>query len=101
MTKADLVAAVLEKAGGSSHKDAADLVEGVVAIMKETLGRGEAVRVSGFGNFVPRDKAERTGRNPQSGAPLVIAGRRVLTFQVSGVLRDRMNGVDPGPVAGA
>lgn len=91
MTKADLVAAIFEKAGDLSQKQAAEVVEAALGLIKETLGRGEPVKVSSFGNFVLRDKKERTGRNPQTGEPIVIESRRVLTFQPSDVLRERMN----------
>ncbi|MBN1770337.1 MAG: integration host factor subunit alpha [Deltaproteobacteria bacterium] len=91
MTKADLVDGVYEKVGGFSKKEAADAVEAVFDIMKETLSKGEQVKVSGFGNFTVRHKARRTGRNPQTGSPIVIAERNVLTFKPSQVLRARLN----------
>jgi integration host factor subunit alpha len=46
--------------------------------MKETLGRGEKIKISGFGNFVLRDKRQRRGHNPQAGDPLVLAARRAV-----------------------
>ncbi len=49
--------------------------------MKETLGRGEKIKISGFGNFVLRDKRKRQGRNPQTGDPIIITERRVLQLQ--------------------
>jgi nucleoid DNA-binding protein len=49
--------------------------------IKETLSRGEAVKISGFGNFVVRDKKARVGRNPQTGRDIEISARRVLTFK--------------------
>ena len=52
MTKADIVQAVYTKLGGFSKKEAADLVDQVFDSMKETLGRGEKIKISGFGNFV-------------------------------------------------
>ena len=91
MTKADLVDGVYEKVGGFSKKEASDAVEAVFDIMKETLSKGEQVKVSGFGNFTVRHKSQRTGRNPQTGAPIVIAERKVLTFKPSQVLRARLN----------
>jgi len=91
MTKADLVDGVYEKVGGFSKKEASDAVEAVFEIMKETLAKGEQVKVSGFGNFTVRHKAQRTGRNPQTGSPITIAERNVLTFKPSQVLRSRLN----------
>ena len=67
MTKAELVEAVHEKVG-FSKKESADIVETVFDAMKETLERGERIKISGFGNFEVRDKRSRIGRNPQTGA---------------------------------
>ncbi len=91
MTKAEIVQAVYSKLGGFSKKEAADLVDLVFETMKETLGRGEKIKISGFGNFVLRDKRERQGRNPQTGAPITIAARRVLNFKASQLLKDSLN----------
>jgi integration host factor subunit alpha len=91
MTKADLVDGVYEKVGGFSKKEASDAVEAVFDILKETLAKGEQVKVSGFGNFAVRHKARRIGRNPQTGQPITIAERNVLSFKPSQVLRGRLN----------
>lgn len=91
MTKADIVDAVIEKVGGFSKKEAADAVESVFETVKKTLEKGEKLKVSGFGNFVVRDKLARTGRNPQTGQDLVINARRVLTFRPSPVLKKALN----------
>jgi integration host factor subunit alpha len=60
-------------------------------MMKETLGKGEKIKVSGFGNFVLRDKRQRPGRNPQTGQPIKISERRVLTFKASQILKQALN----------
>src|SRR5688572_8938893 len=91
MTKADIVQAVYSKLGGFSKKEAADLVDQVFDSMKETLGRGEKIKISGFGNFVLRDKRQRQGRNPQTGEPIVITARRVLNFKASQLLKQALN----------
>lgn len=90
MTKADIIEALYEKVG-YSKKDAADLVELIFNTIKETLARGEKLKVSGFGNFVVREKRPRTGRNPQTGEAIKITARRVLTFKPSQVLRTEVN----------
>jgi len=92
MTKADIVQAIYMKLGGFSKKEAADLVDLVFETMKETLGRGEKIKISGFGNFVLRDKRERQGRNPQTGNPITITSRRVLNFKASQLLKQSLNG---------
>jgi integration host factor subunit alpha len=91
MTKADMVQAVYSRLGGFSKKESADLVDLVFEMMKETLGRGEKIKISGFGNFVLRDKRPRQGRNPQTGTPIMITERRVLSFKASQLLKHALN----------
>jgi integration host factor subunit alpha len=97
MTKAEIVQALYSKVGGFSRKESAELVDLVFEMMKETLGKGEKIKVSGFGNFVLRDKRQRPGRNPQTGQPIRISERRVLTFKASQILKQALNDRDmPG-----
>lgn len=96
MTKADIVHAVYTRLGGFSKKESADLVDLVFETMKETLGRGEKIKISGFGNFVLRDKRQRQGRNPQTGEPITITERRVLNFKASQLLKQALNGDENG-----
>src|SRR5690606_26423859 len=91
MTKAEIVQAVYDRLGGFSKKEAAELVDLVFELMKETLGHGEKIKVSGFGNFVLRDKRKRQGRNPQTGEPIEITERRVLNFKASQILKQVLN----------
>lgn len=98
MTKADMVQAVYSRLGGFSKKESADLVDLVFETMKETLGRGEKIKVSGFGNFVLRDKRPRQGRNPQTGTPIMITERRVLSFKASQLLKHALNVDAPSSV---
>jgi integration host factor subunit alpha len=91
MTKADIIERVYEKVGGFSKKEAAEIVESVFMLMKQTLSEGDKIKISGFGNFVVRGKKERMGRNPQTGDPIVIAQRRVLNFKPSQVLKNELN----------
>lgn len=89
MTKADLVDAVFQRVG-FSKKESAQIVEHVFDTIKETLETGETIKISGFGNFVVRDKRARIGRNPQTGEEIEISARRVLTFKPSQVLRNAL-----------
>jgi integration host factor subunit alpha len=91
MTKADIIERVYEMVGGFSKKEAAEIVETVFQIMKQTLAESEKIKISGFGNFVVRKKNERMGRNPQTGQPIVIAQRCVLNFKPSQVLKSCLN----------
>lgn len=90
LTKADIVESLYEKVG-FSKKEAADLVELVFDELKNTLGSGNKIKISGFGNFVVREKRSRIGRNPQTGESIEISARKVLTFRPSQVLRAEVN----------
>lgn len=91
MTKAEIIDAVYEKVGGFSKKEAAEVVEKVFDTMKDVLAEGEKIKITRFGNFVVRAKNERVGRNPQTGDPIPIEARRVLTFKPSPVLKEVLN----------
>lgn len=86
MTKADLVDRVHQSIG-LSRKEALELVELSLEIVKETLQRGENVKISGFGTFFVRRKKARKGRNPQSGEEFLITPRTVVIFKPSRLLR--------------
>lgn len=90
MTKADIIEQIYEKVG-FSKKESAEIVEMVFDTMKETLEKGEKIKISGFGNFVVRQKRPRIGRNPQTGEEIEISARRVLTFRPSHVLKTVLN----------
>jgi integration host factor subunit alpha len=66
-------------------------VDLVFDLLKETLEKGDKIKISGFGNFVVREKRPRKGRNPQTGDEIQITARRVLTFKPSQVLRKALN----------
>jgi len=90
MTKIDIIQNVCDKLS-FSKKDSAKIVESVFDVMKDHLEKGEKIKISGFGNFVVKDKKSRRGRNPQSGQEIEITARRVLTFKSSQVLRRALN----------
>ena len=107
MTKADIIEGVYEKVG-FSKKESAEIVELVFDTVKETLERGDKIKISGFGNFQVRQKKARVGRNPQTGKEIEISARRVLTFRPSQVLKTALNaglgdaeGVDRDELEGA
>jgi integration host factor subunit alpha len=66
ITKAELVGIVSEKCS-FSRQESVGIVDQVFQILKETLEKGDKVKISGFGNFVTHEKMARKGRNPQSG----------------------------------
>ncbi|MEA5113880.1 MAG: integration host factor subunit alpha [Geobacteraceae bacterium] len=90
MTKSDMVEKIYEKIG-FSKKESAELVEMVFDIIKTTLESGEKIKIAGFGNFVVKEKADRRGRNPQTGEEIVISARKILTFKPSQVLKASIN----------
>ena len=91
MTKTDLAEQIYERAG-ISRKEAAEAVDTVLEIIKDRLCRGEKVKISGFGSFVVNQKRARRGRNPQTGDPIIITSRCVLSFRPSEVLKERLCG---------
>jgi len=92
MTKADIVEKIYEKVG-FSKKESAELVELVFDIIKGTLETGDKIKIAGFGNFVVKNKADRRGRNPQTGEEITIIARKILTFKPSQVLKASLNNV--------
>ena len=93
LTRADLAEQVHQEIG-LSRAACATIVEGLLSHICDALSRGENVKISGFGTFVLRDKAERIGRNPKTGGEVPIAPRRVLTFRASQMMRDRIVAAD-------
>ena len=91
MTRIDLVKAIHERVA-FSMKESASIVKMVFETIKDTLGKGENIKISGFGNFNIREKRERIGRNPQTKEAMTISARRVLTFKPSPVLRNKVKG---------
>lgn len=90
MTKADIVERIHQQVG-FLKKESAEVVESVFSILKDTLESGEKIKIAGFGNFVVKQKADRRGRNPQTGDTITINARRILTFKPSQVLKSAIN----------
>ena len=75
-----------------SRSQATKAVETLLEVIKRTLESGEDILISGFGRFCVKEKKERKGRNPQTGEDLMLRPRRVITYQCSSVLKDKING---------
>ena len=90
MTKAE-IAEKINIATAHTKKESVELMELVFSIMKETLESGENLKISGFGNFEVKKKADRKGRNPQTGEEITIEARTILTFKPSTVLKQAIN----------
>ena len=91
LTKANIVEA-LAKQNGYPKNQSFEMIEILLEIMKRTLESGEDVLVCGFGKFCVKEKQERRGRNPATGEDMLLEPRRVVTFNCSRQLRDRING---------
>src|SRR3984885_6902046 len=89
LTKADL-ADNLFNVLGLNKREAKDLVEILFEEIRLALERGEFVKLSGFGNFILRDKRSRPGRNPKTGEEIPITARRVVTFRAGQKLKAKV-----------
>ena len=87
VSKQDVVDAVAE-ATGSSKADASRAVDAVIDCIKGSLASGKSVGLIGFGTFEVRERAAREGRNPQTGATIKIAAKKVPAFKAGKGLRD-------------
>lgn len=89
LTKADL-AETLHTMLGLNKREAKEFIETFYEEIRATLAEGEAVKLSGFGSLIPRDKKARPGRNPKTGVEVEISGRRVVIFRPGQKLRSRV-----------
>lgn len=92
MNKAQLIAAVAEKAG-LTKKDAEKALAAYVATVQEALVKADKVQLIGFGTYEVRERAARTGRNPQTGAEIKIAAAKAPAFKAGKALKDAVNPV--------
>lgn len=90
LTKAQIVEIIAEQNGFPRNKSI-EILENLIEIIKSTLESGEDVLVSGFGKFCVKEKGRRRGRNPATGADLILDARNVVTFKCSGKLREKIN----------
>jgi integration host factor subunit alpha len=90
LTKAHIANALIEQ-NGFTQKKSFETVETILEIIKSTLESGEDVLISGFGKFCLKQKAKRRGRNPATGEDMILAPRKVVTFQCSRILREKLN----------
>ena len=90
MTKADIVRRVREEIG-FSEKEAVDVVEATLEIIKECLENGGSMFIQEFGTFVVKDTRPRRARNPSTGEWITIRGRKSVKFRSSKALRESLN----------
>ena len=94
MTKADLVETLFIRMG-LNKREAKDMVDAFFDEIRSALEEGRTVKLSGFGNFQLRDKAQRPGRNPKTGEEIAITARRVVTFHASQKLKEAVANKHP------
>ena len=90
MTKAELIAALAQKAD-VSKKDAEAVLNAFTETVTEDLSKKEKITLVGFGTFETRERAARTGRNPQTGKELKIAASVAPAFKPGKALKDAVN----------
>ena len=91
ITKSHLVNRLSEKLGLNKH-ESKEFIENFFSVIVGTLESGVSVKLSGFGNFVLRDKSARPGRNPKTGEVVPIPARRVVVFRPGQKLKNRVAG---------
>jgi len=90
LTKSHIADTIFTQTGIPKMRSA-ELVDTVFEVIRQTLESGEDVLISSFGKFSVQEKRQRRGRNPQTGEPMTIAPRKVVTFKCAGVLRNKIN----------
>ena len=90
LTKAQIVDSICNRLDISKARSI-EVVESLFEIIKKSMADGEDVLITGFGKFCVKDKGQRRGRNPQTGEDLMLGSRRVVSFECSGILRERIN----------
>ena len=90
MNKADLVAAMAEKAG-VSKKDAEASLKAFTDVVAEELKKGEKIQLVGFGTFEVSERAARVGRNPQTGEEIQIAASKTVKFKAGKAFKALLN----------
>lgn len=90
MNKSELIDAIADSAD-ISKAAAGRAVDAVVASVTGALKNGDQVTLIGFGTFSVKDRAARTGRNPQTGAEIQIAAAKIPSFKAGKALKDACN----------
>ena len=90
MRKPELAAAIAEKADLSKEK-AAEVLTVITDQIAKALSEGDSVSLIGFGTFEVRQRAERQGKNPQTGEPMDIPASKTVGFKVGKKLKDAVD----------
>lgn len=90
MNKQEFVSAMAEKTE-MTKKNAAEVVDAIIAVITETLASGEEISLSGFGKFKITERAARKGRNPQTGEEIDIEAKSTPKFSPSKAFKEAIN----------
>ena len=90
MNKSDLVAAIAD-GSGLTKADASRALSATTGAISSALSNGDKVSITGFGSFLVRDRAARSGRNPQTGATIYISASKVPAFKAGKLLKESVN----------
>lgn len=91
-SKNDIVDHVANQVEGLTKKQAGEVLDSIVDFVTSTLASGDRVQIAGFGTFNTSERAERQGRNPQTGAAMTIAASTGVRFKPGKQLKDAVNG---------
>lgn len=90
MNKTELISAIATKAD-ITQIEATKVINALIEIVQETLGKGEPVTLIGFGSFEVKQRAERQARNLQTGKPMTIPAKKVPAFKAGKGLKEAVN----------
>jgi DNA-binding protein HU-beta len=90
MNKSNLVSAIADNSG-LSKADAARALEATTSAITGALAKGDSVAITGFGSFLVRARAARSGRNPQTGATIQIKASNAPAFKAGKLLKESVN----------
>jgi integration host factor subunit beta len=88
MTKAELIERVAEQVQALTKRQTEIIVNAVFNSIKDTLAKGEKIEIRGFGSFRLRQRRSRDGRNPKTGAPVMVPSKRVPFFKAGKELKE-------------
>jgi DNA-binding protein HU-beta len=90
MNKEELVQEIAKKAK-VTQKEASEVLSTFIDVVEKTVSKGKKVTLVGFGTFEARKRAERTGRNPQTGKEIKIPAKTVPAFTAGKKFRELVN----------
>ncbi len=92
MTKREIIAELLVRRPGLAYRESELMVNAMFEAMAEVLERGERIELRGFGSFGIKHRCARQGRNPKTGASVMVAAKRIPFFRAGKELQLEVNG---------